>query len=363
MKIIKQKKAIVIILIVGMIAIYGFAPPAKNAGAIDSIADAKDLITDSDPGQTATHTFTFTTAATTSIGNYWDIDFSAGNFTSIATGSLACAYGAAGLTEQVIGTSSARCLATAEILATSTQVTLTGVINPSSEADIPITIRHYDSSDQVLERVTVYVTIIEDILMTATVDSSMAFNIFGTSTAGAVGGIPCANVSTATNTPFGTLTVGATSTVCQTLTVVTNAQDGYTVTVEQDHELLSGSGADINSFKDSITGTGSSTSVQAWTSPLNALDAYHTYGHMGLYSDDTDLDTLSGGLNFDNGGGNTYFAGLNSTDPLLVLAHNGPTSDTQDSGRANVIYQVEIGSLQEAGDYESTLTYICTPTF
>jgi len=363
MKIIKQKKAIISLLIVSLLALYGFAPVARNANAVGTISDAKDLITDSDLGQTADHTFTFTTATTKEIGDYWDIDFSAKNFAGIATGSIVCAYGAAGMTEQVIGTSTVRCLATAQFAATSTQVTITGVTNPTTAADIAIPSYHYNSGGTAKERVTVYISIIEDILMTATVESSLTFNIIGTSTAGVVGGVPCSNTSTATNTPFGTLTVGATSTVCQTLTVVTNAQDGYTVTVEQDHELLSDSGADINSFKDSVTGSGSSTVAQAWTSPLNALDAYHTYGHMGLYSDDTDLDTLSGGLNFDNSGTDTYFAGLSSTTPMLVLAHDGPTGDTQNSGRANILYQVEIGSLQEAGDYQSTLTYICTPTF
>ena len=367
MKIIKQKKAIISLLIVSLLALYGFAPVARNANAVGTISDAKDLITDSDLGQTADHTFTFTTATTTEIGDYWDIDFSAKNFAGIVVGNVTCGLTAqqqAALTESVVGTSTVRCTAGSALDATSTQVTITGVTNPTTAADIAIPIYHYNSGGTAKERVTVYISIIEDILMTATVESSLTFNIIGTSTAGVVGGVPCSNTSTATNTPFGTLTVGATSTVCQTLTVVTNAQDGYTVTVEQDHELLSDSGADINSFKDSVTGSGSSTVAQAWTSPLNALDAYHTYGHMGLFSDDSDLEDDSG-LDFDDDAGTpgTYFAGLSSTTPMLVLAHDGPTGDTQNSGRANILYQVEIGSLQEAGDYQSTLTYICTPTF
>jgi hypothetical protein len=236
-------------------------------------------------------------------------------------------------------------------------------MNPMVEGTRYIEITHYNDSDEIMERVTVAVAIIEDVLMTARVLSTLTFTVSGTSTDGVVGGIPCSNESTATTTPFGTLVVNATSTVCQTLNVTTNADDGYTVTVEQDQELTSDSGSNINSFNNSPDGTGSTT-AQAWTSPTNILDAYHTYGHMGLHSEDSDLDTLGGyaDQDFDNGG--TLFAGLNNSEPLPIMHHDGPSDGTTvDKGTTNVIYQVQIGSLQEAGDYQNTLTYICTPTF
>ena len=81
---------------------------------------------------------------------------------------------------------------------------------------------------------------------------------------------------------------------------------------------------------------------------------------MGLHTDDSDLNSLGGYDDFST----NLFAGLNSTDPMPIMHHNGPSDgSTEDKGAVNVIYQAEIGSLQEAGDYENTLTYICTPTF
>lgn len=364
-KIKKQKKYLAGILIISiMIAMYGFIPMPDGANAVDAISDASDTISDSDVSVTANHTFDFTTGTSTAINGYIEVTFPA-QFGTSSLANATCPDAGANWTETLNnGDRTLRCTATAENTAGVEQIIINSVINPDSEATRYIDIIHYDSSNNVLERVTVAVAIIEDILMTAKVDSTLAFTISGTSTAGIVGGIHCSNASTATNTPFGTLTVGATSTVCQTLNVTTNANDGYTVTVEQDDELTSDSDSNINSFNNSPDNTGSTT-PEAWTSPTNTLDAYHTYGHMGLYSDDTDLEDYATGYeDFDNGETAVWFAGLNSTDPMPIMHHDSPSDGTtQDKGEASIIYQAEIGSLQEAGDYENTLTYVCTPTF
>ncbi|MCK5510367.1 hypothetical protein KAI65_02390 [Candidatus Parcubacteria bacterium] len=357
----KQKKYLAGLLVISiMIAMYGFIPSPDIAGAVDAIEDAKDTITDSDASMTATHTFNFKTNATTTATGYWRITFPE-YFTGISDGNAECAYGdgnfVASSTGQLLD-----CAVTGDQVGTTTQVVITGVGNPATTSTYYIEIENYNASDVLLERVRVAVVIVDDVLMTAKVDSSLTFAVSGTSTAGVVGGIHCANASTATNTPFGTLAVGATSTVCQTLNVTTNADDGYTVTVEQDDELTSDSLSNINSFNNSPNETGSTT-PEDWVSPTNTLDAYHTYGHMGLHSDDSDLETGTSYEDFDTAGA-TLFAGLNTTDPMPVMHHDGPSNGVaQNSGEAHLIYQVEIGSLQEAGDYENTLTYICTPTF
>lgn len=359
----KQKKFISALLVFAVMAMmYGFVPRPDNANAVDAIKDARDLISDSDVSVASDHTFTFTNSNTTEIGYYIDFAFPE-QFGTITIGNATCPDGGTGWTKTLLnGDRTLRCTATAQRVAAPATTTITGITNPDSEATRYIEITHYNGDAEIIERVTVAVAIIEDVLMTAKVTSSLTFEISGTSTDTSIGGIPCSNASTATSTPFGTLVVNATSTVCQTLNVTTNADDGYTVTVFQDHELLSDSGSNINSFNNSPDNTGSTT-AEAWVAPTNILDAYHTYGHMGLHSDDSDLEAFGTGYNnFDNGG--TLFAGLNSSDPLPVMHHDGPSDGTTaDKGQANVIYQVEIGSLQEAGDYQSTLTYICTPIF
>ena len=47
------------------------------------------------------------------------------------------------------------------------------------------------------------------------------------------------------------------------------------------------------------------------------------------------------------------------------MYHDGPADGvTEDIGRVTVGYQIQITALQEAGDdYNTTLTYIATPTF
>lgn len=356
----KQKKYLAGLLVISiMIAMYGFIPSTDIAGAVDAIEDAKDTISDSDVSMTATHTFNFKTNATTTEDGYWRVTFPE-YFTGIDSGNAECAYGDANFTASSTG-QLLDCAVTGDQIGTTTQIVITGVGNPATTSTYYIEIENYNASDELLERVRVAVVIVDDVLMTAKVDSSLTFAVSGTSTAGIVGGIACSNASTATNTPFGTLAVGATSTVCQTLNVTTNADDGYTVTVEQDDELTSDSLSNINSFNNSPDETGSTT-PKAWVSPTNTLDAYHTYGHMGLHSDDSNLESAYALMDFDDGG--TLFAGLNTTDPLQVMHHAGPSNGVaQNSGEAHLVYQVEIGSLQEAGDYENRLTYICTPTF
>lgn len=358
----QNKKFFVGAMILVMVAMYGFVPLPNEVGAIDAISDAADTISDTDVSQTATHTFTFTTGTTTPNAGYIDIVFPAA-FGNVLVGNITCSAG----TPAAPDTETARCTAgVGGIAAQAMTVTVTDVDNPAAEGVQYITITNYGAGGTpTLERVTVAVFIIEDIWMTARVESTLDFTIAGLAAAQTVNGEACDLTTTATTTDFGTLPVGSPIDVCQELTVTTNADDGYAVTVEQDQELTSDSGSNINSFHDSPDGTGTTT-PEAWASPANTLDVYNTYGHMGLSSDDADLNSLGGFGSFApaDTDGAFQFAGLNSTDPMEVMHHDGPSDGTtQNVGVARVLYRAEIASLQEAGDYENTLTYIVTPIY
>lgn len=361
-----QKALSLFTIIAMMIAIYGFIPLPGMVQAVDSITDAQDLISDSDLGMTAVHTFTFKTGTTTPAGGYWEFSFdeAGSNFSGISDTNTTCAYGDANFTASSTG-NKVHCVATADEAATTTNMVISDVVNPSTDGYYKVNVRLYNASDVLLERVDVMVYIIDDVLMTATVDSTLVFTVSGIDTNSTVNNIDCTATSTSDTLPFGTLVVNATSTVCQKLNVTTNADDGYTVTVEQDHELLSDSGSNINSFNNSMDGTGSTT-AGVWQPPLNTLDEEHTYGHMGLTSDDQDLSTKTPALGYNDfyNSGDALYAGLNSTDPMPIMQHDGPSDGTTANiGEANVAYSAQVASLQEAGDYESTLTYICTPTY
>lgn len=200
------------------------------------------------------------------------------------------------------------------------------------------------------------VAIINNVLVTANVDTTLTFTVSGTSTGTTVNGSPTTTSATTSSTalPFGTLAANVSKTLAQDLTVATNARNGYVVTVDQKQNLLSSTGADIDGF---IDGAYTNTPT-AWVSPTNNINNENTWGHWGLTTTDSTL--LGAGLDF---AANQWIAA--STTPRAIMAHNGPADGTTNLiGRATIGYQAQITALQEAGDdYSTTLTYIATPTF
>ena len=138
----------------------------------------------------------------------------------------------------------------------------------------------------------------------------------------------------------------------QNLAVTTNARNGFVVTVEQDQNLLSSTGADIDGF---IDGAYTNTPA-AWVAPTNNISNENTWGHWGLTSEDSNLNS--------DEFGSALFVAASST-PRQVFSHTGPSDGTTaDIGTTDVGYAIQITPLQEAGDdYSTVLTYIATPTF
>lgn len=199
------------------------------------------------------------------------------------------------------------------------------------------------------------VAIVNYVEVTAVVNTTFNFAVAGTATSTSVNATSTTGSTTATTIPFGVLTAGTVYTMAQELTVQTNAANGFVVTVEQDGNLQSSTGADIDGFSN---GTYVNTPV-AWSAPTNSLLNENTWGHWGLTSDDSDLN----GGEFTSGGGDKWVAA--STTPRQIFSHNDPADGvTQDVGSATIGYRVQISPLQEAADdYNTTLMYIATPTF
>ncbi len=197
------------------------------------------------------------------------------------------------------------------------------------------------------------VAIIDDVVVTAAVATSFTFTVNGTTTGIGVNGTTTSTTTTATAIGFGTLSPGVVYTAAQRLEVTTNAASGFSVTVRQDQNLTSATGADIDTFFD---GTAVVT-PQAWQAPAATLGSEATYGHFGVTSEDS---TLSGGDPFAT---NFWSGSIGSS--TQVFYHNGPADGaTAHQGRTVVGYQVQVSALQEAGnDYTNTLTYVATPIF
>lgn len=196
------------------------------------------------------------------------------------------------------------------------------------------------------------VAILDNVVVTAVVNTSFTFTVSGLATSTGVNGTTTTGSTTATAIPFGVLTAGEIKTLAQRLNVQTNARNGFVVTVEQDGNLQSSTGADIDGFRDGAY----TNTPEAWgAAPVNNIANENTWGHWGLTSTDD--------LNADEFGTALFVAA--STTPRQIFAHNGPSDGVTDNiGSSTVGYQVQITPLQEAGDdYITTLTYIATPTF
>jgi len=236
--------------------------------------------------------------------------------------------------------------------------TIVGVDNPAAVG--PYTVRMTTFSDAGVEQETadVIIYIVDTVSVTAHVDATLTFAVAGVNNGVAINGVTTAATTTATTTPFGDLLPNVQKVVGQKLTVATNASAGYTVTVQQDGELATAAGSNINSFNNAPTGAGSTTPV-AWADPSGDINSNWTWGHMGLTTTDT---SLSGGADFSA----SKFAGMNGSAPMQVMSHTGPANGATSGegvGQASIAYAVKISPLQEAGDYSTTLTYIITPTY
>jgi hypothetical protein len=338
---------------------WGLVLPVQAA----SLKTISDTLSDSDLSAAATHTISFeaTTASlaasstiTYTFSSDWGgLDAITDTGISAESGLSAVAECTGAASEALVSTSATVLtleVCTGDTISAGTKsLVITGMTNPSSPGSQLISIA-YGS----LESGATRVAIIDDVVVSAAVGTSFTF-VISALTSGSVNGASetCIAGTTATAIPYGTLTASTPLIACQQLTVATNAKNGFVVTVKQDQALTSASGADIDLFKD---GTPASTPT-AWTAPANTLDSEDTYGHMGITSEDSDLN----GDEF----GSALFAGNLVSAPRTVFSHNKPANgSTADKGLTKVGYKIEVSALQEAADdYSASLTYVATPTF
>ncbi len=200
------------------------------------------------------------------------------------------------------------------------------------------------------------VAILDNVDVTAIVNTSFTFVVTGLATSTSINGTTTTGSTTANAIPFGVLTAGVPKVMGQRLNVTTNARNGFVVTVEQDQNLLSSTGADIDGFQN---GNYQNTPI-GWTAPSNLIANENTWGHWGLTTADSDLNAQVGGGSFV---GSLFVSA--STTPRAIFAHTGPSNGSDaDIGQTDVAYAIQITPLQEAGDdYSTILTYIATPTF
>lgn len=204
---------------------------------------------------------------------------------------------------------------------------------------------------------TAMTAILNQVTVTASVDTTLTFTVAGVATGQRVNNEAVSTTSTATAIGFGVLASGTPVVAAQDLTVATNAQNGFIVTVREDQNLLSANGADIDTFFD---GNNTATPI-AWATPTAQLGIEATYGHLGITSDDTDLNANE----FFSGSVIKWAGNFYPTTTRTIFSNTGPADGvTQNIGKMRVGYKILVSSLQEAAtDYTNHLIYVCTPTF
>ncbi|MDD5528371.1 MAG: hypothetical protein PHO56_05410, partial [Patescibacteria group bacterium] len=343
----QKQKFLIGLLMLTMLLMYGSVPSVTEAISLKSV---KDTISSSDVLKAnVTHTIIASTTQAIGADGYIEVVFPAA-FADISSTNVTCpgsgAYGGTGNT--------ITCAYTGGLVPGLYTILLSGTTNPATVGSQLITINTRQTGGALIEHSTFRVAIVNSVAVTATVEASLTFTVSGLATTTAVNGVTTTGSSTYNTLAFGVLSPNVKKTLGQRLNVTTNANYGYTVTVAQDHNLLSSNGADIDSFKD---GSAASTTPLAWASPAALLGNAHTYGHFGFTSGDT---VLSDGNPFTG----SLYKGFWGTTPVEVMYHNGPADGlTSGVGSSTVAYSIEISALQEAGDYSNTLTYVCTPTY
>ncbi len=353
--------------------------PKTKAAALTEVSDT---LTDSDLGVTSGHGFAFTVETAlddlggadtiqvvldpvTSLFQITDLDVADFTGESGLNVVAACGGGTDEFTLATTTESFTLTMCVGDTVATSTPVTFTLasstsiITNPSAGDSYVIRITTRNQGSTVLDAADTRVMILDDVTVTASVDTIFEFTVNGLASGTSVNGDTTSTSTSATAIGFGTLTPGSEVIAGQRLNVETNARNGFSVTVKQDQNLTSSTGADIDMFDN---GNGQATPI-AWSPPDNTLGSENTYGHFGITSEDSTLSPSN--PNGVDAFGTQLYGGNFSTTTLEVFYHDGPADNaTADEGETDVAYQIEIETLQEAGiDYTATLTYVATPVF
>lgn len=362
-----------------MMSSVGLGNMFTNVAAAN-VTDASDTLSDSAPSAVSNHTIRFITSNGMAAGETIQItyaSFTGGdnitiddidlattsdpNFGSLVDETLATSQGAAtwgvststnSLTLQAPSGYGVPSSTAIEIQIGSNATGGTSrLINPSAtgSAEIVIGGTMPDSGETL-------VFIIENVTVTASVDTNFQFTVSGVAAGENVNtsGTTTATATTPTALPFEEVAPDVSKTLAHDLQVITNADNGFVVTVQQSGELASVTGADINSFA-----SGSYLDTPGpWVAPTAQIANDETWGHWGITSEDLDLD--SQGIDFT---ADTWVAASNT--PRAIFAHdNVADGTTVGEGTARVGYQIQVSSLQEAAnDYTTTLTYVATPVF
>lgn len=352
-------KRVIATLLATAIVLWSFG--STSIARADNVQNASDLISDSAPGAESDHIITFNLvndlADAETVVITFDPDGQNFNLTGVTAADFAITAGTATFSEAVNDTlDTITFTKTGGAAASGTAVTVT--VDGPNKISNPTPVDGNESYEIQISAGTdsgyTRVVILDTVLVTAAVETIFEFTVTGLDAGVGVNGATTNATSSSTTIPFGTLVANTPVILAQDLQVVTNAINGFVVTVQSDGDLESSTGADIDIFNDSVL----ITDPETWSAPANTINDENTWGHWGITTEDTVTDRT------DPEFGANEWAGVTTT-PTIIFSHTTTADGAEPGvGSTTVGYQVEISPLQEAADdYSTTLTYIATPTF
>lgn len=205
----------------------------------------------------------------------------------------------------------------------------------------------------------VQVAVIAGVTATADVSASLSLSVAAVAAGQAINGATTTILSTSSTMPFGTLVVSTPAIGAHTVTVSTNAAEGYTTTLRKINGtgttgVLTSAANDIDGFLGAALAATNANPL-AWLEPTGAAANTNT-GWYGYTTEDSTLGTGAADR-FTSAGGNKW-APFDVT-PYEVMYNNAPVS-----GQAIKIgHEIEVNALQPQGSYSGVVEYIATAIF
>lgn len=262
--------------------------------------------------------------------------------------------------------------------AASSAITITidsspGIVNPSpitsghtqGAADVyTINIKTRDGSDNTIDEIDIDIAPVEAVLVSATVDETIAFTIAAVSTSTSTCGQTTDITTTAYSVPWGTLSSADTfKEGSQQVTVSTNADAGYSVTIEENDQMGKGgitctgasAGESVSCIEDTTCdGAACTESTSAdWATATNNGLGFALANQSG--SDATFLYNES----------SRTFSSRQIADMEVpetkrtIMTNTGPVSGSS----VYACYRISISGTQPAGYYYNKVKYTATATF
>jgi len=271
--------------------------------------------------------------------------------------------------------------------AASTAITVTidndpGIINPAPVLNehtqgladtYTISIKTRDGSDNLLDEVDIKAAPVEAVLVSATVDETITFQVSGVDLSTSACGQTTDITTTAYSVPWGTLTTAdAFVDGAQQLTVSTNADAGYTVKIEENDQMgknggdCSGAGAGESSNCIQDTTCSASTCTESTGYNWIAPDTYRGLGYSLENVDGTDAAFVydSDDPCSSSSDGGTFCAKQiadqeASETRQTIMSNDSPVS----SKDIYTCFRIAISGTQPAGYYYNKVKYTATATF